>query len=290
MSLLSKKAKGFLEAFKDAFSKLQVEISPEHVHHLRTAIRRIETLLSYAGHISGKKQKLSKKQKKMLEELASLRKRAGRVRDIDIQLRLLNGLANGSAAADRHKLAHRMTFRRESLVGRLLDSLKKLEKEKLLPHLERAVEEIRSNGDGDREKIQSPLIAAKSSLEEIADRFSGRQLKPRHLHALRIQLKGVRYLAELDADSHDRQSLLEAARAVQDALGEWHDWDTLLRTAEKQFEDRVNCPLLVEIRSLLAAKQIAATMAAAGLLASSEQSTGRQEAQIGPAPILALRV
>src|SRR5258708_2615871 len=77
-----------------AASRLKDEVSPKRVHHLRTTVRRIESLVGHFHH------RLSKKQEKTLRELTALRQRAGKVRDLDVQAGLLSAIANGSSPSD----------------------------------------------------------------------------------------------------------------------------------------------------------------------------------------------
>ena len=88
-----------------------------------------------------------------------------------------------------------------------------------------------------------------------------RKLGLKRLHDARVRLKRIRYVAELAEESAEQKNFIRELKAVQDALGEWHDWQELTRTAEKRFSDRVNCALLREIRSLLAARHSTAVSA-----------------------------
>src|SRR5258708_36078500 len=96
-----------------AASRLKDEVSPKRVHHLRTTVRRIESLV---GHFHPR---LSKKQEKTLRELTALRQLAGKVRDLDVQDGLLSAIANASSASDRvafkQSLATRRTRRWDAL-------------------------------------------------------------------------------------------------------------------------------------------------------------------------------
>src|SRR5260370_37843182 len=100
-------------------------------------------------------------------------------------------------------------------------------------------------------------------------------LTPSLLHEVRIKLKMIRYLAELGEESEERQRFLHEMKNVQDALGTWHDWEELVKTAEKQFGDRANCPLLLEIRALVAAKESAAKTAPIPLLSRNRRKQPR---------------
>ncbi|HEY6253890.1 MAG TPA: CHAD domain-containing protein, partial [Candidatus Angelobacter sp.] len=239
-------------------AKLPEGVTEKSVHRLRTTIRRVQTLVGFT------RPELGKKQQKALDELQVLRKRAGKVRDLDIQIGLLGSIGNRSASADRRALLEELKKKRARQAERLIAALKKLETSKFLKRLERvtekAVTDVPDNGG-------APLEAAQKELSELAEEYSSRQvLKPARLHELRIKLKLLRYRAELAAESPEQKEFVERVKSVQDAIGEWHDWEMLAESAEKQFEDRINCALLIEIRSLLAAKFSAATTAALNLL------------------------
>lgn len=238
-------------------SQLSEDVSEKGVHRLRTTIRRVETLATHAVPQVGKKQQ------KALDEIRALRKRAGKVRDLDIQIKLLSSIGNGSASADRRTLADVLKRKRAKQVGRLAAATEKLEGSKLFTRLARMAE--RSTGEESTNSAR-PLEDVRQQLSQLAKQYSSRQvLKPRRLHELRIKLKLLRYQAEL-ADTPEQKNLVDELKSVQDSIGEWHDWEMLAESAGKQFSDRINCALLVEIRSLLATRHSAACSAAANLL------------------------
>jgi CHAD domain-containing protein len=115
----------------------------------------------------------------------------------------------------------------------------------------------------------------------MADDFALREsVKPNRLHEARIQLKKIRYLAELADESPERETFLKELKAVQDAVGDWHDWQELAKLAEKRFGDRVNCALLREVRALYAARQSGATAAVSRLFASPVSRKPPRSAQV----------
>jgi CHAD domain-containing protein len=261
MALLEQQVKGLAGDLADVVSKLSEEATPKSVHRLRTTIRRIESLVSYAHPNLGRKLERS------LEKLKELRNRAGKVRDIDVQTKLLDQLGNGSTARDRKTLGSLLEKKRERQVERLSAALTKLAGEKLFSRLERVAEKV-GNGPSGGNRPLAPLEEARSQLNRLAADFAGHEsLKPDRLHRARIQLKKIRYMAELADDSDDRKAFLERLKAVQDAVGEWHDWEELTRLAEKRFADRVNCAMLREVRALFAARESAAVSAVTRLFA-----------------------
>jgi len=273
MSLLEKRIKGLSEVLSLTVSKLAHDASPKDVHRLRTTIRRIESLISYSHP------DLGKKQERILEDLSDLRKRAGKVRDMDVQMQLLGQLANGSVASDRRTLMELLKGKRARQAKRLASAAKKMDVEKFFSQMDRIA---KKSGDGpsvDNRPV-APLLEAKNQLAGLAADFASRQtLKPRRLHDARIKLKMVRYLAELAEESTEQQGFLRDLKSVQNAVGEWHDWAELARTAEERFADRVNSPILMEIRSLFAARYSAATSAVAQLFSSSTPAPAKKQVQ-----------
>jgi CHAD domain-containing protein len=108
----------------------------------------------------------------------------------------------------------------------------------------------------------APLEEARAQLAEMASDFAARQtIKTSRLHDARVTLKRIRYLAELAEKTSEQKNFIRELKSVQDAIGEWHDWQELTETAEKRFSDRVNCVLVREARAVLGARHSDATSA-----------------------------
>jgi len=278
MTLLQQRSKSLCNDLEKFISKLGKSVTEKGVHRLRTTIRRMETLVDYT------KPKLGKKQQKASNELRALRKRAGKVRDLDIQLGLLASIGNRSASADRRALSEALKSKRARQAERLTTVVKKLERSKFLDRLERITEKAVADASGAAE----PVDAAQQELGELASEYSSRQmLKPARLHDLRIRLKRLRYRAELASETPVQQEFVERVKSVQDVIGEWHDWEMLADNAEKQFGERINCALLVEVRSLLAARFSAATSAALSFLTTCLVPAKKKPVSVQPTHAIA---
>jgi CHAD domain-containing protein len=262
MTLLQERSQSLSRGLLKSVARLTEAVSEKGVHRLRTTIRRVETLVNYSEPA------LNKKQQKALDDLRALRKRAGRVRDLDIQISLLSSIGNRSASGDKRALVEALRKRRVKQAERLAVEIRKLDREKFSNRLARITEKSGARADKP-EQSAPPLDEIRNALAALADEFSSREtMKPSRLHELRIRLKLLRYRAELAAETPEQKELVNTLKSVQDSIGEWHDWEMLAESAEKQFGDRINCALLVEIRSLFAAKYAAANSAAINLLAS----------------------
>ena len=129
MSLLEQRIKKLSEGLSSAVAKLGDQVSPKSVHRLRTTIRRIESLIAYT------RPDLGKKQQRSLENLGALRKRAGKVRDLDVQMSLLGAMANGSTAGDRRVLTDLLKRKRGRQAERLSSATRELQGSKFFVHL-----------------------------------------------------------------------------------------------------------------------------------------------------------
>lgn len=275
MTSFQQRTEQLSERLATTLSKLPKELSPKYVHRLRTDIRRIESLVSYA------QPDLGKKQKKALEEMSILRKRAGKVRDLDIQKELLNEIANGSTAADRRTISDALKQKREKRALRLLATVNKAADSKFLCQVRKIVTRAAANAASPH---PDPLSEARQRLAGLQPRLLQSDLHPRDLHHVRIEIKKIRYVAELAEETPERQQFMEELKAAQDALGSWHDWAELAKTAEKQFRQRMNCPLVVEVRALLAAKQATATAAVRQIFGKHPEVPARKETRAAVAP------
>jgi len=255
MTLLEKRIRGLNRDLSAVVSKVLGDPRPKRVHRLRTTIRRVESLVSYANPEIGKKEERS------LEKMADLRKRAGKLRDIDVQKDLLATLGNGSAAKDRRILAELLEKKREQQARRLELAIKKLHEAKFFSRLDQVAEEAGASQDRKNRPL-APLEEAKTQLVEMARDFGpGQTMKPSRLHEARVALKRIRYLAELAEESAEQKDFMRNLKSAQDAIGDWHDWLELTGRAEKRFSDRASCALLRELRTVLSARHSDATSA-----------------------------
>ena len=245
-------------------------MSAKDVHRLRTTIRRIESLVNYAHP------KLGRKQEKKLDILKDLRKRGGKVRDLDIQMGLLGAIGNGSTRNDRQTLTEILKRKRTKQARRLATAITKLDASKLVSQLDKIAEKAAETAAG--QSADAPLEQARCELVALAaEPAFQRKLEPAQMHEARIKLKLIRYLAESASKSPEQQRFVADMKSVQDALGEWHDWEMLQGTAESQFGHRMNCALLMEIKSLYAVKHSTAISALTSFLSRFSVPHGKKQ-------------
>src|ERR1700761_3903883 len=196
MALLEKRLRGLIADLSSCVAKLaEGKVAPKNVHHLRTTVRRIESLISYANPDR------TKKLERSLEKMAGLRKQAGKVRDFDVQIGLLDAIGNGSTTRDRKALVELLEKKRNRQAERLVTVVKKIQASKFFSRIDRVAEQ---SGDVPEEKNRplAPLEEAKAQLAVMAKDFALQQeVKTSRLHSARVSLKRIRYLAELSVES-----------------------------------------------------------------------------------------
>ena len=109
MSLDQKRSHFAFQKLNRQLSKLATKPAPENVHKFRTYGRRIEALLdALVAHPN-------RNDRKLLKMLARLRKKAGRVRDLDVQISSLRGLKVPHEAAQKSELIHALAEERRNV-------------------------------------------------------------------------------------------------------------------------------------------------------------------------------
>ena len=198
-------------------SRLAKNAKSADVHRFRTNSRRIEALVAELAPESGNKQKL-------LKLLAKSRKKAGKVRDLDVQIEFMKELTIPDRQNHRTQLLdllHEEQTRRSHKLTKFFD---KERSDQLRKRLRKAQAEISLDG-------VDPLKLAFSRLPKPGSMPVTEKL----LHACRIAAKRARYLAELAGDSDEAASFISELKGAQDEIGQWHDVLKLTERAEKMF-------------------------------------------------------
>jgi CHAD domain-containing protein len=228
----------------DAFSRElgQVEEGDvEALHKTRVASRRLRELLPLLQLDRGLTRKLTRRLRKVTRQL-------GTVRELDVLLLLVQGLATDrrySPTALKRlgtTAAHARAAARERLSAKL--PLEKLDR--LARKLDRVAKSQRSDdagplrrGAGGHKRASlwavEARIARRASSVGGAIAAAGAVYAPEQLHVVRIALKKLRYAVELIADGRQKHATadLAALKAVQDLLGELHDFEMVLASVRE---------------------------------------------------------
>lgn len=248
----------------------------ETVHQLRTGTRRVEATLETLAREAGARGlgiQAEKARQRWLRQLKKVRQASGVVRDLDVHRELLAehylpekqpvtditaGDATFTELANVSVTAMAEPDPAASLVvqARSLDAW-------LAARRTAAADALRKALTGRSDKL---IAAEKAFTAALAQRRSAIQRKHRpaarlaledylrlmdamphldaeNLHDFRKGAKKARYVAEAGGDDPAATAMTKAIKRVQDAIGDWHDWEVL---AAESREALGNTGLLLE--------------------------------------------
>jgi CHAD domain-containing protein len=250
-----------IERVKDNVTKLRQllkekpkRLTPQKVHALRTGARRVESILEALS--------LDAKwgQRRLLKDLGKIRKMAGKVRDMDVLSAHLSTVHIDTDRRDsmvelleylgakRYRYAQRlhalMKKRSASIRRRLKKTSSRLEKDL-----------TKKEGSGSARPASNDAVAMALKLSE--ELGSPHTLQKNNLHPYRLKIKELRDVLQMSEKPED-QKFIHALGRCKDAIGEWHDWEELLRIAGKVPKHENNSELLQELKAITGKKYQAA--------------------------------
>ena len=228
------------------FQKLERDLdrlsAPEakQVHRFRTGVRRLQTLLEDLCPAC------DRNQKRLLKLLTRIRKKAGKVRDLDVQLAALRSLKFPQEPRRKTQLMHQLI----ELRGQREKKLSKALSREVVREIHKRLKRARKDFQPDRNR--DPLSVARQILEPIAkaDGLPTEEL----VHQYRLLGKRARYAAEFASKSPESAQFIAQIERVQDALGDWHDWLTLTQSAAKRLGDVRESSLVAALHNVTGAK------------------------------------
>lgn len=210
------------------------------VHGFRTTTRRLQTLLEQlVADPDGK-------HKKLLKMLNRIRKAAGKVRDIDVQLEALRSLKTPQEPRRKTQLMQSLIELRAEHEKRLRKLLKRQDIRDIKKRLHRAESSLQLDSGRD------PLSIARQMLSRVS--IQRGPLDEETLHRYRLVVKRARYAAEFAPKSAETTQFLAELKRLQDALGNWHDWLTLTHTAMERLGDVNQSSLVAVLRNVTRGK------------------------------------
>jgi CHAD domain-containing protein len=233
----------------------------EAVHHLRTGTRRVEATLETLAREAGTHglgTQAEEARQRWLRQLKKVRRAAGTVRDLDVHRDLLadNFLPAADSAPD--KVAAELTEAAESAAAgsgavtplieqaRSLDAWLKVRRSVAADALCTTLDDhARALLEAEQQFMDA--IGQRRSLLERAHRPADRLaledylrlmdamplLDKENLHDFRKGAKKARYVAESDDQSAAAEAMAKAIKRVQDAIGDWHDWEVVAEEAHE---------------------------------------------------------
>jgi CHAD domain-containing protein len=252
-------------------SKLAAKRLPDNVHGFRTTARRLQTLLEELAAEG------NRNQKKLLKSLDGIRKRAGKVRNVDVQLTALRSLKIAQEPRRKTQLMHELLELRAKHEKKLHKALTREVMREVEKRLKRASKEIKFKADCDPLAVARRLLsrAIRPGETEAATKIESKKLEPKKpqskpgikaeasLHQCRIVIKRARYVAEFAPKSAEATAVISQLQALQDTIGNWHDWQALTNSAAEHLGDVSQSSLVAALHNLAAGKMRGAMAAVA---------------------------
>ena len=233
-----------VRTLREHVSRLEAAVSvslarakPKAVHTLRSETRRVEAqleLLAMLRDLPAHRSEAERVQKR----LKKLRGVAGKVRDCDVQSKLLrNGDAQLKSAPEASKEIPRNERRLRKVIERDRDRYEKRLRSTVKRQQTRLAGDLEALLDAFKPSAEFEASTA-ALLKQVGDRF-GRLLHANitgedHLHELRKTAKRARYQCE-SLPGPEAAAMARQFEALQDAGGEWHDLLELAVRAHQEF-------------------------------------------------------
>jgi len=233
--------------------------TPERVHQVRTTARRLEAVLEiiYPEPTS--------RIEKTLQGLRRLRRRAGAIRDVDVQAMALRSLKIGREAERKARLLEALSDARAEREKQFQAVIASKKTAKLRKRLQQAAVEIAQASVPPEQNGHNwppvwidfdPVAASLRMFARLARQTKA--LTADNLHAYRTRCKRIRYVAEMAGNAPEAKRVVALLKRVQDAIGDWHDWLTLTATAEELFAQSHDSALIAALRNMANAKFVEA--------------------------------
>jgi CHAD domain-containing protein len=216
--------------------------TPKKIHDVRTSTRKLESALESLT-IRNKAAK-----KRLLRDLPVIRKRCGKVRDMDV----LTGHAitvkpeNGEQDC-LIQLLERLGATRVKHAKRLRQEVKRFapRTRKDLGRIGKTVQRLAAKDGGAVPETQTTSVTA----ERAAELHIPAHLNRNNLHPYRLKVKQLRYVLQLSQEAqHDR--FVAALGEVKDCIGEWHDWGELVAIASDLLGHGPQCKFVQQLKRI----------------------------------------
>jgi CHAD domain-containing protein len=254
-----KQAKAVFARMSHYLGQLGKGSKRENVHRFRTNSRRVEALVSELAPES-------KNKRKLLKLLSQLRKKAGRVRDLDVQIAFLKELRVSDRQNHRAQLLQALVEEQAQRSKKLAKHCDREKIRELRERLERVEPQLALEGI-------DPLRLAMNRLPKPGPM----PLSQKVLHAYRIAAKQARYLAELAQGSPRAELFIAELKRAQDEIGQWHDLLKLTERAQALFGGVHDSPLVSLLENLTRARFKRAGMA---LITALKTITGLEQSRL----------
>ena len=217
--------------------------SSEDIHDLRTSTRTLET----AFETLGLDQKRSVR--RLIQEMNNLRKRAGKVRDMDVLTEDALTVKQDGEQACHVKLVEHLGSKRIKYAKKLRRDIR-AESDNLGSDLKRSgarLEKLLRKAEKNADSSLGPAAMARV-IQLSLELQKPTRLTRNNLHPYRLKVKELRNVLQMSEKPGD-PGFLQKLGEVKDAIGEWHDWEELILIATDLLAHGGSCKLLQQFKS-----------------------------------------
>src|SRR5262245_27607873 len=220
--------------------KARRQPSPNAIHGFRTHTRRFESTLEVLAMTS------SRNEQHLLRDLSRLRKRAGKIRDLDVLTANVSTFKMDGEQDCTVQLREQLGAKRsrhaeimQSLVEKYGSALRR----RLGQSRVRLRKRLTMNDNGSTDKRPHTSVAAMAAALHLSYGLrEPARFNRKNLHSFRLKVKHLRNVLEM-SETADHHPFVEKLGAVKDAIGDWHDSEELVAVAAEVLKHR-NCRLL----------------------------------------------
>jgi CHAD domain-containing protein len=221
--------------------------SSKAIHDLRTGAHRVETTFTTLGLRS------KKTVKRLLRDMENVRKRAGKVRDMDV---LTAHALTIKPEGEQDCLVQLLEFlgaKRNTSAKKLRSTIQKPGRlHRDLKRNSKRVEKLLRTTESNPTETDAMSATLANAIKLSSDLNRPARLNRDNLHPYRLKVKELRDILQLSDRAEDLEFVKKLAE-VKDAIGEWHDWEELLAIS-KQMLDHSNCNLIKQLMTTSHAK------------------------------------
>ncbi len=224
------------DAFNAAITQCVEDADSDAVHRVRTGSRRLQAMLE-AMLRENVTFALDRPARPWLRQLKQIRRAAGPVRELDVHRKLLENLVGKDAPPDSdanplHKQAEMLDEWLKSERKHLARGMQKQIRKRQHGLAEGQTAVLNALGSISLESARTGRSADAVALEDFVRATDAMPLlDAENLHDFRKATKKARYVAESAVDKGPNSNVAKALKRVQDAIGDWHDWQCLLEEA-----------------------------------------------------------
>ena len=209
-----------LKSFRKCLSLAARRRSVEDIHQLRLSVKHLRATVSFMQWLAKKRYGNADK----MENISQLFEAAGKVREAQVNLRLVTGIDIPFIAAYRDYLLQKQKADTQLLLDEIAGFDMRQDEYRLKALLE-AVRKVT-----DKEVLKKASLHTEKKLKKVKDLL--RHLKSDWpLHKIRIHLKKVAEILRLMqkvSPEKKRKRLLKKVELLNETIGDWHDQTVLI--------------------------------------------------------------